>query len=556
MEKPRFKQITALIAAGLLGGAAMADDPRPNVIFIMLDDLGYSQIEAYARDLTESDCDPKLLAHVAEKADYTPAQAFEMVKKASPTLSRMADGGVRFNNAFSCSNLCAPARIGVATGILQNRWGIYRNLDTEAHGLNPHSHLAERLKERGYATAHIGKWHIGSRDDDMVQRYLEKEGITDGTNLTYWTLGSKYPEIREKLTMGGYRGSVVPKDHPLNNGFDYYFGYNMWDSPFYNAHNVWENHEPVGTVTNYNTDVFSEKALKFMEKSLAEQKPFYVQLHYHAVHSPLDPKAPEKYYSRFDSSSHMLNNFYAHVFGVDENIRLIEEFLQKKGVAENTIFVFTSDNGGAVGGNSCLPGNAPYAGHKGMMQLGGFRVPLFFYWPAKIEEPLVKEQLVSTLDILPTLVDAAGGSLPEGLDGKSLIPQILENSEARVRDHLAIGGIHARVWAFNGATSFFEHNVSREKAPSGFMVADDRFVLRYVSETIPDLYRDAVDGIPAYYALYDYTQDPGEQTDVKDQFPERFEKLKAAWKRESAAYPKPVVWGADKWDAIIHPELD
>jgi arylsulfatase A-like enzyme len=163
----------------------------------------------------------------------------------------------------------------------------------------------------------------------------------------------------------------------------------------------------------------------------------------------------------------------------------------------------------------------------------------------------VKNQLVSTLDILPTLVDIAGGELPDGLDGRSLVPWVLRGEEAKVRDHLAIGGIHARVWAFNGATSFFEHNVSREKAPSGYVVADDRYILRYVSETIPNLYRDAVDGIPAHYELYDYTKDPGEQHNMADQYPERVQQMKAIWKRESTAYPKPVEWGEDKWKAMM-----
>lgn len=501
----------------LIADLVQAVETKPNVIFIMLDDLGYSQIEAYARGLTEAQCDPKLLEHVKIKGEYTSKQAFEMVKIASPTLSRMADEGVRFNNAFANSNLCAPSRIGIATGILQNRWGIYRNIDTEAHGLKPHSHLAERLKEQDYATAHIGKWHIGSRDPNQ-----------------HWA-----------------SGSVVPKDHPLNNGFDYYFGYNMWESPFYNATNVWENFEHAGVIKGYNTDVFTDKALRFMEKSIAASRPFYVQLHYHAVHHPLTPKAPEQYYSRFDSGVCILDNFYAHIYGVDENVRKILEFLKELGVDQNTLIVFTSDNGGAVGNDSCLPGNAPYSGHKGMLNLGGFRVPLFFYWPGKIKEPLLKNQLVSTLDIIPTLVDAAGGELPQGLDGISLLPQILENDDLPVREHMAIGSIHARVWAFNGATSFYSHNVSREKAPSGYVVFDDRYILRYVSETIPNLYKDAVGGIPAYFALYDYTTDPGERNNIAAQFPEKLQQMQEVWKRESVDFPKPVQWDVEKWNAIL-----
>lgn len=550
-KNKRFGKWAAWIVAGVVAASASAKEQRPNIVFIMLDDFGYSQLEAFGRGLTVEDCDPKHVAFTAANTDYTPEQAFDQLKKASPTLSRMADKGVRFNNAFACSNLCAPSRIGVATGILQNRWGIYRNIDTEAHGLKPHSHLAERLKERGYATAHVGKWHVGSRDRDMVQRYLKKHGVENPEKYIFWTLDEKYPEIMQELKDNGYAGSVAPKDHPLNNGFDYYFGYNMWECIFYNAKNVWEDFSHAGVIKEYNTDAFTEKALQFMEKSLDEKKPFYVQLHYHTAHHPLKPKAPAKYFKRFDSGIYDLDNFYAHVFGVDEGIRRIEGFLNERGVAENTIFVFTSDNGGAVGGASPLPGNAPYSGHKGMLNLGGFRVPLFFYWPARIKQSQEKDQLVSTLDILPTLVDAAGGTLPEGLDGKSLLPWILHGEDSKVRDHLAIGGIHARVWAFNGYTSFFSHNESREKAPSGYVVADDRYILRFVSETMPNLYKDAVEGIPAHYALYDYTKDPGEQDNVADQFPEKVEQLKGIWKRESTAYPKPVEWGEDKWKAMM-----
>ena len=546
--------VRLVIGTLLVAGPALARDGAPNMVFILLDDLGYSQVEAYARGLEEADCDPQLLAHVEGQGAYTPAQAFEQMQRATPTLSRMADEGARFNNAFANSNICAASRIGIATGVLQNRWGIYRNIDAEAHGLKPHSHLAEQLREKGYATAHIGKWHIGTRDRDMVQRYLARHGVEDTGGYTYYNLGKKYAHVRKELQRDGYEGSVIGRDHPLNNGFDYYFGYNTWESPFYNATNVWENFEPAGLVKDYNTDVFTAKAMDFIEQSLAAGKPFYVQLHYHAVHSPLTPKAPGKYFDRFDSGSFILDNFYAHVYWVDENVRLLREFLAEKGQDRNTIFVFTSDNGGAVGGNSCLPGNAPYVGHKAMMYQGGFRVPMFFHWPEGIRQPHASNELVTTLDILPTLIDIAGGECPEDLDGKSLRPLFSEESDSAVRDYLAIGGIHGRVWAFHRATAIFEENVSREKAPSGFMVADHRYLLRYISETIPNLYTDCLDGIPANYALFDYIEDPGERNNLVEALPEKARQLKDIWLRESADFPKPAAWTEDKWEAIIHPD--
>ena len=551
MKVGKIIMACALTAMGV--NATHAKSDKPNVVFIMLDDFGFSQLEAFSRGLSIKDCDPKLLKHTAEHAEYTPEQAFELVKIASPTLSRMADQGVRFNNAYACSNLCAPSRIGVATGILQNRWGIYRNIDTEAHGLKPNSHLAERMQERGYGTAHIGKWHVGSHDKKMFAAALKKHNINPDVIKSLWDLGKKNKGVFKGLKRKGYEGSTIAKDHALNNGFDYYFGYNQWESPFYNAVNIWENHKHAGVIKEYNTDVFTKKAMKFMDKTLDEGKPFYVQLHYHAVHSPIDPKAPEKYSTPFKTGIYDLDNFYAHVFGVDENVRMIEEYLKKRGEADNTIFIFTSDNGGSLGHKNPLPGNAPYVGHKGMMNLGGFRVPLFFYWPGRVTKSLEYDHVVTTLDILPTVVDAAGGTLPDGLDGKSLLPNILSENSAPVRDHLAIAGIHARVWGFNGRTSFFSHNASREKAPSGYVVITDSHIMRFVSKIVPNLYKEIPDGKDAAYELYDYRKDPGERNNIVDQSPEKFQQMKAIWKKDSAAYPKPIKWGEDKWEALMQP---
>ena len=550
----RYFQLCSLL---ITSGAALCAQ-QPNVIFVMLDDFGYSQLETYAAGLTVEDLDPALIEHVAKRGQYTPEQAFEAVRKASPTLSRLANQGARFDNAYASSNLCAPARLSVATGVLQNRWGIYRNIDTEAHGLKPNSHLAERMHALGYATAHIGKWHVGSRDYEMVPNYLKAAGVQDpesvkvhnNWNATYYD-NKNHQAVSKKLKAEGFEGSVAPKDHPLNNGFDYYFGYNQWESPFYNATNVWENFNHAGLIKGYNTDVFTDQALQFIEQSLDASQPFYVQLHYHAVHSPLEPKAPTRYQEPFNSGARILDNFYAHIYAVDQNVQRMLDYLETRDAADNTIVVFTSDNGGSVGNLSCLPGNAPYRGHKGMLLLGGFRVPLFFHWPKGIQQPQKLNQLVSTMDILPTVIAAAGGEVPVEIDGKSLLPQITTGSTASVRDHFAVGGIHARVWGFHGASSFFTHNVSREKAPAGYIVADNRYILRYVGPTVPNLYKDAAEGLPESFEIYDYINDPMEQNNLIHQLPEKADQLKAIWKKESASFPQPVKWDFSKWKMMM-----
>jgi uncharacterized sulfatase len=541
--------ISLLFLVASCAGTGNKTPDKPNVIFIMLDDFGYSQIAYNSEQISVEDYDPLFLEFTLKNGDYNPEEALEFSRKATPTLSRMAEEGVMFTNAFASSNLCAPSRIGIATGIQQNKWGIYRNIDCEAHGPKPGSLLVEKLHDSGYATAHIGKWHIGSHDQSMVAEYMKKHGVEDSAGI-YPPL-SEYPEIRRELNVNGFMGSCVPEHHALNNGFDYYYGYNMWESPFYNATNVWEGFKHVPPIPEYNTDLFTDLALDFIDKSIKKEQPFYVQLHYHAVHAPLDPKAPDAYYDVFDSESFILNNFYAHVFGVDENVKKLEDFLKEKGVAENTIIVFTSDNGGSIGGHSTMPGNAPYRGHKGMHLMGGIKVPLFFYWPSGIAKPQQNRQLVSTLDILPTVLDASGIQPNENIDGKSLLPYLKNNSEKPVHDYLVWSGIHARAWGFMSHTAFNPPLVSREMAPYAWVVVKDDFALRLVGETKKGLYKDIPNGKPAQYELYDIKNDPGEQNNLMEKNPEVYKELISIWKEEAKKLPPPFTKGKEKWEQII-----
>jgi len=525
------------------------DQDHPNVVFVMLDDFGYSQIAYNSEQITSVDYDPLFLEYSLDHGDYSPEEALDFSRKATPTLSRMAKEGIMFTNAFVSSNLCAASRIGIATGIQQNRWGIYRNIDCEAHGPKPGSLLVEKLHHAGYATAHIGKWHIGSRDESMIADLMKKHGIKDSAGI-YPPL-SNFPEIRKELNENGFMGSCVSEHHALNNGFDYYYGYNMWESPFYRATNVWNGFEHVPPNEEYNTDLFTRLAIDFIDESIRNEKPFYVQLHYHAVHAPLKPKAPEEYYNRFDSESFILNNFYAHVFAVDENVRKLEDFLREKGVAENTIIVFTSDNGGSIGGRSTLPGNAPYRGHKGMYLMGGIKVPMFFYWPAGIDKPQSNQQLVSALDILPTILDACGIQPPENIDGESLLSYLRDTSEEPVHDYLFWSGIHARAWGFMSKTANNLPLVSREMAPYARVVIRDDYVLRYVGETKKGLYKDIPEGKPAFYELYNIKNDPGEKVNLTEKKPQLFRELELLWENEAASLPPPVKDRRYKWEQIM-----
>lgn len=141
----------------------------------------------------------------------------------------------------------------------------------------------------------------------MLLDALERHGIQD--TLSYNQIREFYPDIFRELNDSGYYGSAADNIHPLQNGFDYYFGYNNWASQFYNSTLVWENYKHAGVQEDYNTDVFTDTALAFIRKQVHLKKPFYVQIHYHAVHDSLKPKAPDKYFNRFNSGSYDLNNF-------------------------------------------------------------------------------------------------------------------------------------------------------------------------------------------------------------------------------------------------------
>ncbi len=280
--------------------SAFAPSKRPNVLVVMLDDFGIGQCSPYAEVMTAADLDPAYADFLKRrKAGYEPEQALEFSRRAMPVVSALARQGARFTNAFSPSNLCAPARCGVLTGQMQNRFGIYQNTDVEATGLPQGVVLARHLQKAGYATGFIGKWHAGTRNEA-----LRVAAVRDG----------------KPVNPTGYLGSVIREHHPLNHGFDYYFGYNRWECPFYDSEHIWENWEYTGKQPRYNTELFTEKAIAFMRKARGEGKPFFAEVAFHAVHGPLKPQAPDRHFSKFAGAPYSLSNFYAHVNAVDAGV--------------------------------------------------------------------------------------------------------------------------------------------------------------------------------------------------------------------------------------------
>jgi len=531
-------------------------DEKPNVIFILLDDLGYGQLGIYNDTIETSDFDPFFVQLVNRYQGYSLDTALAFSKMASPTITNLARSGVIFNKAFATSSLCAPSRLGIATGTLQNKYGIYTNGDCENHGIEEGTHLAETLHNLGYKTAHIGKWHIGVRDVQVINNILKQHGINEPLN--YSQLRKLYPEILKEIEEEGYYGSVVRKQNPLNNGFDYYYGYNNWASQYYNSNYVWEGFKHAGKQRGYNTDVFTDKALDFIEQQINEGSPFYVQLFYHAVHDSIEPKAPPLYYDQFDSDSYHLNNFFAHIYGVDYNLNRIVEFLKSSGQYDNTIIVFTSDNGAMCGGSyngdktgSPLPGNTPFSGTKGNFYQGGMRVPMFFHWPAGIKKSDVSKQLVSTMDILPTLIDAAGGKIPERIDGRSLLPILKNQGNMPIHDYLLWAGTHSYAWGYLIEKTTKTHTTERKYAPPAWTIVKGDYLLRFTGILEPGIYTDYLNGRESVLELFDIKNDPAEKTDLAEQMPEMVMEMKEIYFKESDKFPPPFDWERQKWDQIV-----
>jgi uncharacterized sulfatase len=546
MERMKKELLAGLMMVG--STACAAEVSRPNFIFIMMDDFGAGQFAPEVQRLSADSFDPAFVRYVAAMKDqrYSNEEALKAAQTAMPTMSRLAKDGILFSRAFASSALCAPSRSGFATGIHQNRFGVYENADVnDSKGVPPELILARRFQAAGYATGHIGKWHLGPLNDEVARAVLAKHGLPADTNMN--KLDKKGP-VYQEIDEAGYFGSVPDIWHPLKNGFDYYYGYNYHQSKFYNDHNVWENFAPAGCQSGYNTETFTGKAISFIDSAIQSGKPFFINVNFHAVHGPLFPNPPEQYMAPFADAPALLKNFYGHVFAVDEGVRKIIEDLKAKGVLENTCIVFTSDNGAAAERANPLPGNAPHRGHKGMYTQGGIRVPMVIYWPARISQGRRTEAMVSLLDILPTAMDAAGIQAPDGLDGKSLLP-LIDGKTDRIHDQLVWFGLESCSWGFTKERSLIGENV-RNCEPGSWTVLTDSWLLRFTGTLAEGLYKDQPAGIPAHYELYDVRTDPGEKQNVFDQHPETAATLKAVAAKQTSGLPPPVKWSRPRWDEL------
>ena len=414
----------------------------------------------------------------------------------TPNLDRMAAEGARLTDFYVPTPYCAPSRGTLLTGRYPFRHSVVRNPAPDAGQSNfglPQSEvtIAELLKAKGYATAAFGKWHLGHR--------------------------------RQWL--------------PRTQGFDEYFGilYSNDMFPVQLVHNESVAEYPVVQATL--TQRYTDRALAFIEQN--QDRPFFVYLPHAMPHKPL--AASENFYT-----PETRGDLYADVIAeLDHSVGRLLAKLKELSLDENTLVIFTSDNGPWYGGST-----GGLRGMKGKTWEGGLRVPLIARMPGMIPSGVVNDSPAATVDILPTLCELAGVETATDrlLDGKDILP-LLKDARA-ASPHEAIFGmrgpslatIRAGKWKLHvrdPGPPRFSHLSPEEMADWDDPRAPDGVILIAPYEQAdPTQHPGLTSGDePKAVMLFDLEADPGEQHDVADEHPEVVQRLKAAFAKASAQVP-------------------
>jgi arylsulfatase A-like enzyme len=430
---------TIFLLLAVLGSAAPSLARQPNVVVIFIDDLGYGDIGPYGA-----------------------------TKQRTPHLDRMAKEGMKLTS-FYATPVCSVSRAQMMTGCYGARVsvpGVY--FPGQSVGLNPAEvTVAERLKEKGYATQMVGKWHLGDQPEFLPTRqgfdhYL---GIPYSNDMLKKSAETKVP--------------VVPllRDEKIAELMD-------------------------GEGQRRMVELYTKEAVDFIGHN--KDKPFYLYFAHNAVHTPIYPGAT------FAGKSQN-GRFGDWVEEVDWSVGQVLDALRSQGLDKDTLVVFTSDNGpwltrGADGGSA-----GPLRGGKGSTWEGGVRVPTLAWWPGRVPAGSVNDAVAATIDLLPTFVSLAGGTVPATpvIDGRDITSILLGQSKESAREaHYYFAGYNLQ------AVRQGRWKLAMSPQPEGMGKQEAK--------------------TPTGMRLYDLDAEIGEQTDVAAQHPEVVAKLKALADKISA----------------------
>ena len=368
---------------------------RPNIIFILADDLGWADLPSYGNSFNEA-----------------------------PNLDKLSDEGMQFSNAYAACPVCSPTRASIQSGqyparvgiidFITGHWRPYEEVTVPTNRTQylPSSNvtIGESMKSAGYATGYFGKWHLGNNDEHLPGN----QGYDD------WRIhrGGVFYNLKSKK-------AITPFDERLND-------------------------------EDRLSEVLTDYSVDFIEKN--KDKPFFLFLAHYDVHMQLDADRDliDKYLNKEKKDNYPGNALYAGMIEhIDRSVGRVIQKLEELGIEDNTMVVFFSDNGGLVSRFDKIPllaksklsvyaesdlryvatSNAPLRGEKGTVYDGGIREPMIVKWPAKIKGGTKSKSLISSVDFYPTFVELAGGKLPmdQKIDGKSFVSLLDEKKSQEER---------------------------------------------------------------------------------------------------------------------------
>jgi arylsulfatase A len=445
----------------LCTAVAAAQSRRPNIVLVLIDDYGWADTGCYGSTYHRT-----------------------------PNIDALAARGMRFTDAYAAAPVCSPTRAALLTGKHPARlhltdWLPGRDNKPNQKLARPiirqdlplaEITLAEALKQKGYATAHIGKWHLGGEGFEPERQGFDLNitGDHTGTPLSYFA-----PYQRN--------GRFMPK---LENA-------------------------PAG---EYLTDRLTAEAESFIEQHVGQHKdkPFFLYLPHYTTHIPMKAKAEliAKYRALPKPTSGQNNPVYAAMIeSLDDGIGRLTRKLEQLGVSENTVFIFTADNGGLAtpeGPDTPATTNAPLRAGKGYLYEGGIRVPLIVTWPKSVKANSVNRTPVNSMDLFATAVELAGVKNTTGVDGVSLLPLLIGRG------------------SFRREALYWHYPHYSNQSVNGGHLDQPGAAIRHGNLKLIEFYQDN------HVELYDLKKDVGERNDLAQARPQVAAKLQrklAAWRK-------------------------
>lgn len=464
--------VLLLLLSAATAESATAAEPRPNILFIIVDDLGYGELGCYGgKDVP------------------------------TPNIDRLAASGARFTSGYVTAPFCAASRAGLLTGRYQTRFGFEFNpigaKNAEAGIGLPTSEktIGDRLRDAGYVTSLVGKWHLGGtapfhpyrRGFDEFYGFLHEGHYyvpEPWREVTTWLRRTALPDGSQ----GRWRspdGRVVWSTH---------MGYR---EPDYDADNpIVRGSQPVDEQSHL-TDALTREACSFIERH--QQQPWFLCLSYNAVHSPMQARSADM--DRFAHIEDIHRRIFAAMLAhLDDGVGQVLRKLQDAGLEERTLVFFLSDNGGPT--KELTSSNAPLRGGKGDLWEGGIRVPFMLSWKGQIAPGQVIDSPAISMDATATALSLAGVDTKSAmLDGTNLWPMLTDPSNA-------------------ASTRTFSWRVGKKNA----LRRGPWKIIRSGGK----------------WSLYNLIDDPTESHDLAADHPERIAELKDAWDQWNEEQVEPL----------------